>query len=69
MATEDCDQVQTMTASGGSMINQNSLSTKLSRERERLESRLGEIKKAEEMLDANPTLKELFDVIARIGHL
>ncbi len=69
MATEDCDQVQAMTASGGSMINQNSLSTKLSRERERLESRLGEIKKAEEMLDANPTLKELFDVIARIGHL
>ena len=54
---------------GSPMINQNSLSQKLSRERERLENRLAEIKKAEEMLAANPTLKYLFDVIARIGHL
>ena len=52
-----------------SMINQNSLSQKLSRERERLESRLADVKKAEKMLEANPTLKDLFNVVVRIGHL
>ena len=50
-------------------ITQNSLSDKLSRERQRLESRLADIKKAEDLLSTNPTLKELFDVVARIGHI
>lgn len=62
-------QAEMAICEGGSLIQQNSLSQKLSRERERLESRLAEIKKAEEMLNAEPKLKDLFDTIARIGHL
>jgi hypothetical protein len=57
------------TEGGDPMINLNSLSQKLSRERGRIESRLAEIKKAEDLLNSEPKLKDLFDAIARIGHL
>lgn len=57
------------TEGGGPMMVQNDLSQKLSRERGRLESRLEDIKQAEELLEKNPTLKDLFNVVARIRHL
>ncbi len=44
------------------------LSSKFKADRENLEQKLADIRRAEELLDGNPELKELFDVISRIGH-
>ncbi len=56
-------------AKSGLVDTQNTLTSKLSRKKERLESELSLIKRAEELLLANPTLKELFDIVSQVRGL
>ena len=44
----------------------NTLTMRLSRRRERLENELNLIVKAQQLLDKNPELKELFDIVAQV---
>ena len=44
----------------------NTLTTKLERRRERLKSELALVNRAEALLNENPTLKELFDIVAQV---
>ncbi len=63
MSTNECCD------SGALVEVNNTLTTKLSRRRKRLESELVIITRAEELLDENPTLKELFDIVAQVRGL
>lgn len=47
----------------------NTLTSKLSRKKDRLENELALIKRAQEILDKNPDLKELFDIVAQVRGL
>jgi hypothetical protein len=45
---------------------QSTMSSRLSSRREQLESELEKIKKAEAILDENPKLKELFNIVSQV---
>ncbi len=50
---------------GSSVDLSQSLSVKLTRQRQRLEAQLADIQQAEAILDKNPKMKELFDIVTR----
>lgn len=45
---------------------QSTMSSRLSSKREKLETELEKIKRAEAILDENPKLKELFNIISQV---
>ncbi len=63
MATGECE---TLVGSGSTILANPTLSEKLQRKREGLESELAAIKAAEEILAVNPELKKLFDIVSKV---
>ncbi len=62
---DDCCEPSTGALLGTNALNP-TLSDKLKTKREGLEAELADIKVAEKILDENPNLKELFNLVSRV---